>query len=213
MSKIIHIKPVSPAFAITWNIGLYCNFDCMYCPSQWHNKTSTHKTLAEFKAHWQEILDKTGHLGQQYKISFTGGEPTSNKSFLPFLVWLDANYGNLINEMGFTTNGSAAKHYYLEAVAIPSISFISFSTHSEYFNEAKFIDAVTAVHGRVRELGKSLHVNIMGEYWNTERNELYAEYFKSQDINYSINEIDYSAKIRELPRDNTSGQLYEFDND
>ena len=213
MSKIIRIEPVSPAFAITWNVGLYCNFDCMYCPSQWHNKTSQHKTLAEFKSHWQEILDKTGHLGRQYKISFTGGEPTSNKSFLPFLVWLDANHRNLIAGMGFTTNGSAATHYYLEAITIPSISYISFSTHSEYFNETKFIETVTLVHSRSCELSKSIHVNIMGEYWNTLRNNQYAEYFKSQNINYSINEIDYSAKIRELPRENTSSQLYEFDNE
>ena len=210
MPKIVHIEPVSPAFAITWNIGLYCNFDCMYCPSQWHNKTSLHKTLAEFKAHWQEILDKTSHLGQQYKISFTGGEPTSNKSFLEFLIWLDDNYGNVLDEMGFTTNGSASKQYYLDAINIPSVSYISFSTHSEFFNELKFFETVTEVNIRSNELGKTMHVNVMNEYWNKERNAVYVDYLKNNNIPHSLNEVNYTALIRSDPVTNQNKKLFVF---
>lgn len=210
MPKIVHIEPVSSAFTITWNIGLYCNFDCMYCPSQWHNKTSPHKTLAEFKSHWQEILDKTSHLNKKYKVSFTGGEPTSNKSFLEFLIWLDDNYGNVLDEMGFTTNGSASKQYYLDTINIPSVSYISFSTHSEFFNELKFFETITEVNIRSNELGKTMHVNVMNEYWNKERNAVYVDYLKNNNISHSLNEVNYTALIRSSPVTNQNKKLFVF---
>ena len=45
---------------------------------------------------------------------------------------------------------------------------------------------------------KSLHVNIMNEFWNKERIKLYEEFLKENNISYSINKIDYSFKIRDF---------------
>ena len=79
--KIIKIEPTNPTFAVTWNIGLRCNFDCMYCPEKYHNLTDTDLTLAELQSRWEVIFAKTQKRGLKYKLAFSGGEITANKNF------------------------------------------------------------------------------------------------------------------------------------
>lgn len=208
--KIIRIAPTNPGFSITWNLGLRCNFDCMYCPTWLHNTTDLDSSLKELQNKWLNVFSKTQLRGLKYKIAFTGGEVTVNKSFLPFLQWLDKNYQEHISEIGFTTNGSANKKYYSDALAINSVTFISFSTHSEFFNEKKFFDTVIAVHKRSLELKKSIHVNIMDEYWNKEKSTVYSNFLTKHKINNSINELDYSQKIREDFKINPNKKEFNF---
>ena len=209
--KIIKIEPVNPTFTITWFLGLRCNFDCMYCPDEYHNLTDADLTLTELQSKWEVIFAKTQKRGLKYKLAFTGGEVTANKNFLPFLQWLDENYKEYISEIGFTTNGSASKQYYLTAISISIISFITFSTHSEFFNEQKFFDTVVEVHQRATMLRKSMHVNVMNEFWNTEKSKIYCKFLKEQHINHSLNEIDYSQKIRDKVTINPSKKEFNFD--
>lgn len=210
MSRIIKIQPVEEVFHINWNIGLYCNFDCMYCPSVVHNKTSHRKSFSEFKSNWMEILTKTLHLNRMYKITFTGGEPTANKDFLIFISWLDREYGHNISGIGFTTNGSASKKYYLQALELNKLEFISFSTHSEFFNEQKFFTTIKAVAARAKELNKSIHVNVMDEPWHQERIKIYAQWLTNENINFSVNKINFSQQIRSYPEQNSNQHLYNF---
>ena len=209
--KIIKIEPTNPTFAVTWNIGLRCNFDCMYCPEKFHNLTDIDLTLDELQSRWRIIFAKTQKRGLKYKLSFTGGEVTVNKNFLPFLIWLNENYKEYISETGITTNGSASKQYYLDIISIDIISFISFSTHSEFFNEQKFFETAIAVNALSRILNKSVHINIMDEFWNAEKTIVYCNFLKKQNINYSINEIDYSYKIRDTIKINPSKKEFKFD--
>jgi len=178
--KIIKIEPINPTFSITWFLGLRCNFDCMYCPDKYHNLTDKDLTLAELQHKWEIIFAKTQKRGLKYKLAFTGGEVTANKNFLPFLQWLDTNYKEYISETGFTTNGSASKQYYLTAISIDIISFISFSTHSEFFNEHKFFDTIIAVHRIATMIRKSIHVNVMNEYLSTEKSTIYCNFLKEK---------------------------------
>ena len=46
---------------------------------------------------------------------------------------------------------------------------------------------------------KSVHVNIMDEYWNKDRIELYKQMLDNRNVSYSVNAIDYSLKIRDFP--------------
>ena len=46
---------------------------------------------------------------------------------------------------------------------------------------------------------KSFHVNIMNEYWNRDRIELYRKWLDNHEISYSVNEINYQHKTREYP--------------
>jgi molybdenum cofactor biosynthesis enzyme MoaA len=176
-----------------------------------HNLDGRDKTLDEFKSNWQEILTNTQHRNLKYQISFTGGEVSINTDFLPFVHWLNDNFKDSIHAVGITTNGSAQTEYYSQLLDLDIVSYISFSTHSEFFNERKFFETVVDRDARAKRLNKTVHVNVMNEHWNTQRNQAYMDFLSKQGINCSLNEIDYSQLIRTTARINTSKQLYNFD--
>ena len=192
--EIIRVTPIPEYFNITWMLGSRCNYDCMYCPSELHDSTSRPHDLETMQQAWINIYAKTSDKNLPYKISFTGGEVTANKNFLSLVSWLKSNYPE-IGMILTTTNGSASKRYYEQLSQ--SVDSISFSTHSEFMNEAEFFDKVLATDRLMLRPKKSVHVNIMDEYWNQSRIPLYKEFLEKHNISYSINTIDYTSKIRE----------------
>jgi len=191
-SQIIRIDPLPKTFSVTWMLGSRCNYECMYCPSELHDKTSRHHDLDTLKSMWHQVIDKTKHLGLDYKISFTGGEVTTNKNFLPFVEWIKQISPN--TQFFLTTNGSASLNFYKRLAK--SVNGISLSTHSEYINEAKFFTIALEINKIMTRPEKSLHVNIMDEYWNKDRILLYQEFCKKHGISHSVNYIDYSRQTR-----------------
>jgi MoaA/NifB/PqqE/SkfB family radical SAM enzyme len=183
--KIIRVEPVVPMVSMTWMIGSRCNYACSYCPPELHDDISPHPDLDQLKLVWKNFYSKTKHIGLPYKIGFTGGEVTANKSFLPLIEYLRYNYN--IGQMLVTTNGSASTTYYLRLSEL--VDAISFSTHSEYWNEHKFFDTVIAVNKVMIRPEKSCHVNIMDEPWNRENILRYQEILTQHDISHSINII------------------------
>lgn len=161
MTIPIAVDPSEDLFSITWNIGPRCNYSCSYCPPRLHDKSSAHKSLSEMQAIWQNIIHKTSHKNKKYKLSFTGGEVTVNPNFLDFLSWLNTEYSDLIANIGFTTNGSASKRYYLEA--IEHVDYISFSSHFEFANKDKLKSNLLASHIKAIKLKKNIFVNVMSE--------------------------------------------------
>jgi hypothetical protein len=124
---------------------------------------------------WSEFLQSFWHHSLTitcitYKISFTGGEVTANKSFLPLIEYLRSGLFD-IGQLVVTTNGSASVNYYRRLSEL--VDSISFSTHSEFFDEAEFFNKVHEINKIMPKPGKSVHVNIMDEWWNQERIELY----------------------------------------
>ena len=183
--KIVRVEPAVPAVIMTWMIGSRCNYACSYCPPELHDDTSPHPDLDQLKQVWQNFYSKTQHTDLPYKISFTGGEVTANKSFLPLVEYLRSNYN--IGQIIVTTNGSASTAYYLRLAEL--VDAISFSTHSEYWNEQKFFETVTAVNKVMLRPEKSCHVNIMDEAWNRENFPQYQEFLTQHNVSHSINII------------------------
>ena len=177
-------------------IGARCNYDCMYCPKDLHDDTSPHPHLQKLQTAWQSFYSKTRNTELPYKISFTGGETTANKSFLPFIQYLRAGNFN-IGQLLVTTNGSASERYYLQLATL--VDAISFSTHSEFFNETEFFSKVISVNNIMIRPEKSVHVNIMDEFWNRNRMQIYTDFLSTNDISYSVNTIDYSQQTRSVP--------------
>lgn len=190
---IISVTPIPEFFSLTWMLGSRCNYDCMYCPSELHDSTSRPHDLETMKQAWQNIYEKTKQKKLCYKISFTGGEVTANKNFLPLIEWLRNNFKE-IQMILVTTNGTASQRYYEKLAKL--VESISFSTHSEFMNEQEFFDKVHAIDRVMIRPKKSVHVNIMEEHWNTDRNELYKQWLDQRDISYSVNSIDYTQAIR-----------------
>ena len=195
-AKIIRVEPTTPIIALTWMIGARCNYDCMYCPSELHDNTSRHPDLEKLKTAWQSFYQKTKDQQLPYKISFTGGEVTANKSFLPLIEYL--KLGNFkVDQIFITTNGSASLNYYKRLSKL--VNGISFSTHSEFIKEQDFFNKVEAIDQLMVRPERSVHVNIMNEFWNQERIDLYTKRLLAMNISHSINEIDYSKQTRSEP--------------
>lgn len=194
--KVIKLIPIEKTFSITWDITRRCNYDCMYCSPRWHNTTSKLKTLDEFKSDWLDIYKKTYYKNLKYKISISGGEATINKDFMPFIEWIKEQYGDKINKILLTTNGSASLNYYKKLYTL--IDNVSFSTHSEHIDEQKFFDTVINLKKELPE-DKFIHVNIMNEFWNQDRILLYQKILTEHNISHSVNEINYELQTRTFP--------------
>lgn len=167
----------------------------MYCPTEWHDNHSKHKTLEDFKSNWQSIYNKTASAGLTYKISFTGGEVTTNKNFLPFVEWLKTEYAEVAKIL-VTTNGSATLEYYSKLFEF--VDNISFSIHSEHVDEIKFFDMISQLRQKTK-INKFIHVNIMNEFWNQDRIQAYKKLLEQTKISHSINEVDYTKQTRSIP--------------
>ena len=193
MTEIIKVVPSNPSIGLTWMIGSRCNYDCMYCSPEFHDTTSKHPDLEKLKTVWQNIYAKTRHQALPYKLSFTGGEVTANKSFLPLIEYLKTgNFG--VEQIFITTNGSASINYYTKLAKL--VNGISFSTHSEFIDEQEFFNKARALNKLMVRPVRSFHVNIMNEFWNQDRIELYKQWLDHYGISHSINQIDYSKQTR-----------------
>lgn len=177
-------------------IGARCNYDCMYCPTDLHDTTSSHPDLEQLKTVWDSFYQKTQHINLPYKISFTGGEVTANRSFLPLVEHLRSGAFN-IGQLLVTTNGSASVNYYTRLSGL--VDAISFSTHSEFINEQEFFNKTQVINNLMIRPAKSFHLNIMNEFWNQDRIALYQAWCLQHSISHSINQIDYNAQTRSEP--------------
>jgi molybdenum cofactor biosynthesis enzyme MoaA len=193
LDPIVRVTPVPEYFSLTWMLGSRCNYDCMYCPTELHDSTSRPHDLATMQQAWQNIHLKTQHKNLPYKISFTGGEVTANKNFLPLVEWLRTNYPDIAMIL-LTTNGSASQKYYKKLAGV--VDSISFSTHSEHMDEQRFFDTVLAVDQLMIRPAKSVHVNIMDEHWNQDRIKLYQQWLTQHNISHSVNKINYAVATR-----------------
>lgn len=194
--KIFRVEPTDSVFSVTWNIGTRCNYDCMYCPTTLHDNHSKHASLELLQQRWLLIFEKTSSKNLPYKISFTGGEVSANKNFLPLVDWMKTNYQSRIGMMLVTSNGSASLAYYTKLFAF--IDNLSLSFHSEHADEQKFFNLVIKLHQQL-PLGKHLHVNIMDEFWNQDRISLYKSLLSKHSISHAVNHIDYSMQTRSNP--------------
>ena len=168
----------------------------MYCPSSWHNNTSPHPSLDDLQQAWDNFYQNTCAQQQPYKISFTGGEVTANRNFLPLIEYIRNGNFN-IEQILVTTNGSASENYYAKLANL--VDAISFSTHSEFFNEQDFFNKVEKINDMMPRPKKSVHVNIMNESWNQHRIPVYQTWLQQRNISYSVNDIDYTNQIRTAP--------------
>ena len=166
----------------------------MYCPAELHDMTSRPHDLETMQTAWKNIYAKTKHNNLPYKISFTGGEVTANKNFLPLVEWLRSEYHDIAMIL-MTTNGTASENYYRKLSNF--VDSISFSTHSEFIHEQEFFNKVEAINNIMPRPDKSVHVNIMDEHWNQSRIELYKPWLTARGISHSVNAIDYSQRVRE----------------
>jgi MoaA/NifB/PqqE/SkfB family radical SAM enzyme len=189
MNQINKIVPTEHYFLVNWIPHIRCNYDCMYCPDNRHNDYSPLSSFDTMCQTWKQVFEKTKHRNLLYSISLGGGEATINKDFIPFIQWLSANYGQNISKIGITSNGSASLKYYLKI--FEHLTFLSFSTHSEYMKD-DFLNKIKILNIYAKKNNKIATVNIMQEYWATEKIKEIINFCKTHDIPHAISKIIYN---------------------
>ena len=119
-------------FQVSWDLGRRCNYDCSYCPVHRHDNFSPHATLDELKANTNFLFEYIDTYMEYRKnkytaISFTGGEPTVNPAFFPFLEYLQENYPHWKRTL--TTNGFYSERKLRTVMA--NTNFTTVSWHCE----------------------------------------------------------------------------------
>ncbi len=126
-------------FQVTWDLGRRCNYDCTYCPVTRHDNFSPHATLDQLKSNVDFLFEYIDTYMQyrdfkETSISFTGGEPTVNPDFIPFIDYLKEEYNNRYKtkwNAGFSLTSNGAMGPKIAQAVIDKMSFVTISYHTE----------------------------------------------------------------------------------
>lgn len=205
MNQLVKIIPIERYFSLSWIQHIRCNYDCMYCPDSRHNDYSEMPDFDTMCRHWIQIFEKTKQQQLPYKISFSGGEATINKHFVPFIKWLYENFSDRVHKLIITTNGSASTSYYLKLFEY--LTNITFSIHTEYM-PSDFLYKVKTVHDYAIKHNKFVHVLIMQEYWAVDQIKQIIEFCKDNHIPCNISKIVYQMSgSRQWPIFKVDGKI------
>ena len=158
-------------FQVTWDTGRRCNYDCSYCPVTRHDNFSPHATLDELKANTDFLFEYIDTY-MQYRtfkyasISFTGGEPTVNPNFIPFIQYLKNEYNTKYAHkwnanFALTSNGAMSEK--MAQRVMENMRHITVSYHSEsdikLKNQVK--DRILQFHNEGPAHNMTMSVNVM----------------------------------------------------
>lgn len=204
--SIIKLEPVDNFFRINWRFDIRCNYDCCYCDEEWHSISSPVKTLEELKQSWNKIYTMAIQRNLPLQLSFLGGEPTANRNFLPLVEWIYDNHGANMALCGLSTNGSAPLRIYQRLIQL--VDYISFTTHSEFWDENKFFHTVIETKRSIVADHKRINVSIMDEPWNRHRFDVYKEILDEHGIDWKVSPIKWDYATRSIPIINTKSRHY-----
>lgn len=124
---------------VVWDLGRRCTYACSYCPPHRKNNWSPTASLDELKK-TADSLERYSNIYNQMRdkpfrvnTSFTGGEPTVNPSFFPFLEYLKQRYPQWKRTL--TTNGFYSRRKL--DIVMATTDFTTVSWHCEGTPEQK----------------------------------------------------------------------------
>lgn len=141
---------------IFWEIGRRCNYDCSYCHPYVHNNFENHKTFEQLKFATEKLEQFS--KGEKINFAISGGEPTLNPDFLPWVKYLK----KMGHKVSTHSNGSRGPEYYAELIRF---SDINISVHFEFYDRKKMTEVLTAlareIYLRKTSLQNVGHVEVM----------------------------------------------------
>jgi sulfatase maturation enzyme AslB (radical SAM superfamily) len=158
-------------FQVTWDLGRRCNYDCTYCPAHRHDNFSPHATLNELKDNTDFLFEYIDTYmcyrnNKEVNISFTGGEPTVNPNFIPFIKYLKAEYEEKYASkwdasFALTTNGAMSKK--MAQAVMENFIHATVSYHSESDDKLKqqVKDRIMQFHNEGPAYHFTVSVNVM----------------------------------------------------
>jgi organic radical activating enzyme len=151
--QIISIERTGSISTIDWTLGNYCNYSCSYCFPGCHDGTDPVPKLNS------TMLSNVQHLINQLRLadkkniafSFSGGEPTLYKDFIP----LTQHIKSLGCCVGIVTNASRTLKWWQRGVEY--LDDISISIHHEHAD----IDHICEVIDFLVQHRKNVVVHVM----------------------------------------------------
>ncbi len=132
--EILAVESSNQVFAINWNIGKRCNFDCSYCPADVHDNFSPHITIDTFKAAFNNLY-KQIPKEKKIKITFTGGEPTINPDYYDIVDYAVQHNAEVVTN----TNGTGSIN---KLKRLMHAGGLHVSVHTEYVQPEKLANKI-----------------------------------------------------------------------
>lgn len=133
--EILAVESVNKEFAINWNLGPRCNYDCSYCPATVHDNYSPHVTYDDFKKAFDKVLEQIGKQ-ENLKLTFTGGEPTINPEYMEIVEYVLSKGGRVFTN----TNGTASVD---KLKKLCNAGGVYISIHTEFYQPEKLANKVS----------------------------------------------------------------------
>lgn len=158
-------------FQVTWDLGRRCNYDCSYCPAIRHDNFSPHATLDELKNNTDFLFEYIDTYMQhrdfkKTSISFTGGEPTVNPNFIPFIRYLKNKYEKKYSNQwrasfALTSNGAMSQKMAQKVMENFEHCTVSYHAESNLKLKQQVKDRIMQFHTEGVKYNFSVSVNVM----------------------------------------------------
>jgi|TARA_B100001094_G_scaffold111258_1_gene107097 sulfatase maturation enzyme AslB (radical SAM superfamily) len=181
-------------FQVTWDLGRRCNYDCTYCPVTRHDNFSPHATLDELKANTDFLYEYIDTYMQhrsfkRTSIGFTGGEPTVNPNFIPFMQYLKNEYESKYKNrwsanFALTSNGAMGQK--MAEKVMENFAHITVSYHAESKQKLKqqVRDRILQFHRDGPATKTTMSINVMFHAEHFDECKDLCEWLDSYEIKY-----------------------------
>ena len=176
----------SHLFTVSWITTRYCNYQCSYCWPHARSSVIDKKSLELYINTMDSIKAQArANSFTDFHFSFSGGEPTANKQFLPLIEHYCKDTSPEYQSIHMTTNlspGSKWWNRWLEATSTLQRRSITASYHAEFANEQEFGDKCLQL------MNGGTYVTINQVMVPEQFNELYErlERFAARGINVTL---------------------------
>ena len=190
---------------VIWDLGRKCTYACSYCPPHRKNNWSSTASFDEL-VKTAKSLDRYGNLLNQYRstpfdidASFTGGEPTVNPDFFPFLEHLQEHYPHWNRTL--TTNGFYSDRKLRLVMNNTNYSTVSYHAEASVEQKAQVRKNIETMHNE----GYGFKVNVMFH----ENEDLFhecvelCEWFDELGINYVPRVIGDQGDVKQGLKEKT----------
>jgi len=193
-------------FQVSWDLGRRCNYDCSYCPAHRHDNFSPHATLDELKANVNFLFEYIDTYMQYRKvkrtsISFTGGEPTVNPNFVPFIKYLRKEYEEKYKDkwsatFSLTSNGAMSKKMAYEIMSNMRHFTVSYHAESNIKLKQQVRDRILQFHNEGESFNFTFSVNVMFHAEHFDECKDLCDFLDSHGIKYVPRIIGEEATSR-----------------
>lgn len=190
---------------VIWDLGRKCTYACSYCPphrkNNWSDTASFDELVktADDLEEYSNLLNKYRQTPFRLSASFTGGEPTVNPDFFPFLEYLQEKYPHWNRTL--TTNGFYSERKLRLVMKNTNYSTISYHTEGSETQRQRVRENIRIM----KDEGYGFKVNVMFH----EDDELFKEcvdlcrWFDAIGVEYTPRVIGDQGDVKQGLKDKT----------